>query len=82
MGGSVGSKGTDGQTSLRAAELGGRPVTPQRTREFLSRVRNMERIVLLVAPGRMGEQLVVGSSEVVGASAETTTAEDPKRIAR
>jgi len=48
MGGSVGLKGSDGQMWQRAVELGARPVTPERARRFLSRIRNAARIELLV----------------------------------
>lgn len=82
MGGSVGLKGTDGQMRHKAVELGATPVTPERARQFLTRIRNSDRIELLVAPGRMGEQCASGSPEVVGEAGEITTAEDTKRIAR
>lgn len=82
MGGSVGLKGTDGQLWKRAVELGAGPVTPERTREFLGRIRNRNRFDLLVAPGRMGELYAPKSSQVVGKTGEKTTAEDTKRIAR
>jgi predicted polyphosphate/ATP-dependent NAD kinase len=81
MGGSVGLKGTDGRMRQKAMDLGARPVTPARAREFLDRIRNRERIELLVAPGPMGESLVAGKAEVVGTTGESTTAEDTKRIA-
>jgi len=81
MGGSVGLKGTDGQMRLRAAELGATPVTPERTRQFLTRIPNTERIQLLVAPGPMGEQYAPGNP-VVGKTGKTSTAEDTRRIAR
>jgi len=82
MGGSVGLKGTDGQLWKRAVELGAGPVTPERTREFLGRIRNRNRFDLLVAPGRMGELYAPKRSQVVGKTGEKTTAEDTKRIAR
>lgn len=82
MGGSVGLKGTDGQMRHKAVELGATPVTPERARQFLTRIRNSDRIELLVAPGRMGEQYVSGSPEVVGEAGEITTADDTRRIAR
>lgn len=40
MGGSVGLKGTDGEMYRRAIELGAKPVTPKRTRDVLSHLRN------------------------------------------
>jgi predicted polyphosphate/ATP-dependent NAD kinase len=56
MGGNVGLKRTDGRMRQRAVEIGARPITPKRARQFLTRIRNTDRIELLVAPGRMGEQ--------------------------
>ncbi|MBN1835237.1 MAG: ATP-NAD kinase family protein [Spirochaetales bacterium] len=82
MGGSVGLKGTDGAMSRKALELGASPVTPVRAREFLGRLRNTDRIELLTAPGKMGAKWAGGSAVVVGATGETTTAEDTRRIAR
>ncbi len=54
MGGSVGLKGTDGDRHAKALELGAEPVSPARTREFLSHLTCIGEIRLLVAPGPMG----------------------------
>ncbi len=84
MGGSVGLKGTDGKTYQQALELGAKPVTPTRTREFLSHIRNKDSIELYVAPGKMGEEYVREFSisfTVVGTIGEDTSGEDTKRIA-
>ncbi len=84
MGGSVGLKGTDGKTYQKALELGAKPVTPTRTREFLSHIRNKDSIELCVAPGKMGEEYVRESGmsfTVVGTTGEATSGEDTKRIA-
>ena len=86
MGGSVGLKGTDGEMYQRALALGANPVTPVRTRDFLSHIKNSETIEWYVAPGRMGEMYVEQYSNIIGTSrsgvdVEATTGEDTKRIA-
>ena len=84
MGGSVGLKGTDGKTYQQALQLGARPVTPKRTREFLSHIKHADNIQLYVAPGKMGEEYVRESGisfTVVGVIGQTTSGEDTKRIA-
>jgi len=83
MGGSVGLKGTDGEMYKKALELGAKPVTPERTRDVLSHIRNRDRITLFVAPGKMGERHVEGtdmSYKVIGKVGRDTAAEDTKRI--
>jgi len=85
MGGSVGLKGTDGGIYKEAIEMGATPITPKRVKYFLSNIKNMENILLLVAPGKMGEVYVKNLGfrfEVIGDINENTTAEDTKRIAR
>ena len=84
MGGSVGLKGTDGKIYQKALQLGAKPVTPMRTREFLSHIKNKDRIELYVAPGKMGKEYIEDSGmscTVVGAIGEETSDEDSKRIA-
>ena len=84
MGGSVGLKGTDGKVYEKALELGAHPVTPARTNDLLAHIRTKDRIDLLVAPGKMGEEYIHGfdlSFAVVGKVAEDTSAEDTERIA-
>lgn len=84
MGGSVGLKGTDGETYKKALELGAQPVTPRRTKDCLSRIESKDDITLFVAPGRMGEKYVEAFNMpfmVIGAVGEETSAEDTKRIA-
>ena len=84
MGGSVGLKGTDGEMYRQALKLGAKPVTPQRTRELLSHIRNKDEVELLVAPGKMGEDYVKNSDisfTVIGKVGEETGAEETKRIA-
>jgi len=84
MGGSVGLKGTDGTMYHNALQLGAKPVTPPKTREFLAHIRNRDRIELCVAPGNMGEEYVKDSDmafTVVGSVGEDTSGEDTKRIA-
>lgn len=85
MGGSVGLKGTDGEMHARAVAMGARPVSPARTREFLSHLACADKIRLLVAPGVMGEDhaKAIGLDfEVVGRLDSQTTPEDSKSIAR
>jgi predicted polyphosphate/ATP-dependent NAD kinase len=84
MGGSVGLKGTDGTMYHNALQLGAKPVTPPKAREFLAHIRNRDRIELCVAPGKMGEEYVKDSGvsfTVVGSVGEDTSGEDTKRIA-
>jgi predicted polyphosphate/ATP-dependent NAD kinase len=85
MGGAVGLKGTDGDAYFEALELGAEPVTPERARQFLSGIRNREELIIVSAPGVMGEDFVERSKieyRVVGPpeSGEKTSAEDTKRI--
>ena len=85
MGGSVGLKGTDGDSYQRALAMGAEPVSPARTREFLSHIRCRDEIRLLVAPGAMGAdhaEAVGLDYEVVGELAAQPAAEDTRRIAR
>jgi predicted polyphosphate/ATP-dependent NAD kinase len=85
MGGSVGLKGTDGDMHQEALSLGAEPVTPTRTRDFLTHIRHKDDVSLLVAPGEMGEQHVerlVVLFEVIGEIGQETSAEDTKRIAQ
>ena len=85
MGGSVGLKGTDGEMHARALELGARPVSPARTREFLSHLCCRDEIRLLVAPGPMGadcaEEAGLGF-EIVGALSGQPGSGDTRTIAR
>ena len=84
MGGSVGLKGTDGETYKQALELGAKPVTPKRTKDCLSRIESKHDITLFVAPGKMGEEYVKAfdlSFTVIGAVGAETSAKDTKRIA-
>jgi predicted polyphosphate/ATP-dependent NAD kinase len=85
MGGAVGLKGTDGDAYFEALELGAEPVTPERAKVFLSSIGNREELIIISAPGVMGEDLVEESKieyRVVGSpdSGEKTSAEDTKRI--
>jgi predicted polyphosphate/ATP-dependent NAD kinase len=98
MGGSVGLKGTDGEgMAARATALGADPVTPARTRAFLTHLPATaspdRRIDWLAAPREMGavylsasdiEARVVGALDAQGAAAPTarTTAADTRRVAR
>ncbi len=85
MGGSVGLKGTDGDIFKKAIEMGATPITPSRVQNFLINIKNRDNILLIVAPGKMGEDYVKSNNfkfKVMGDIGENTTAEDTKRIAR
>jgi predicted polyphosphate/ATP-dependent NAD kinase len=85
MGGSVGLKGTDGNIYQKALKMGAKPTTPTRIIEVLSHIKQKEMIFMLVAPGKMGEDVIKGKSiefEVIGKIGEITTAEDTKRLAK
>ena len=84
MGGSVGLKGTDGKIYRQALQLGAKPVTPEKTREFLSHIRHRESIEFYVAPGRMGEDYVKDFRMpfvVVGTIGAESSDQDTRRIA-
>jgi len=83
MGGSVGLKGTDGETYKQALKLGAEPVTPKSTKELLSHIKNKDKINLVVAPQKMGEEYVKGfeiAFKVIGRVGEETSAKDTKKI--
>jgi predicted polyphosphate/ATP-dependent NAD kinase len=82
MGGSVGLKGTDGETYKKALKLGAKPTTPKRIEETLSLV-NRQDLYFIVAPGKMGEDFIKKFDfkyEVVSKIDEETKADDTKRI--
>ena len=84
MGGSVGLKGTDGEMHAKALELGAEPVSPARTREFLSHLSCRDEIRLLVAPGPMGADHAEAaglSFEIIGTLAGHSGSQDTKAIA-
>ncbi len=85
MGGPVGLKGTDGEMYKEAIRMGATPVTPIRANQLLSNVKNKDKIILLVAPGKMGAEIVRDLSikfKIIGDIGRETTAEDTKRIAK
>ncbi|MFW9902337.1 MAG: ATP-NAD kinase family protein, partial [Candidatus Thorarchaeota archaeon] len=85
MGGSVGLKGTDGDIYKEAIKMGATPVTPIRANELLSNVKNKDNITLLVAPGKMGADIVKDLGidyRIIGEIGKDTTKEDTKRIAK
>jgi predicted polyphosphate/ATP-dependent NAD kinase len=85
MGGSVGLKGTDGDIYKKAIEMGATPITPIRASELLSTMKNKHKIILLVAPGKMGANIVkeLGIKfKIIGEIGKQTTKEDTKRIAK
>lgn len=84
MGGSVGLKGTDGRMYRTAIELGAEPVTPARTRVFLSHLKHEDELFLLAAPGKMGGDVArdagINFATVSSLPGETTSADDTRRI--
>ncbi len=85
MGGSVGLKGTDGDIYKQALKMGAIPVAPSRTRQFFSNLKDEKGFYFLVAPGKMGEDLIKAHKykfEVVGEIGIETTSEDTIRIAK
>jgi predicted polyphosphate/ATP-dependent NAD kinase len=84
MGGSVGLKGTDGEMAERARDLGARPVTPDRTRDFLKHVATGGPLRWLAGPDAMGERWLREAGydcEIVGEISGRTGPEDTRRIA-
>jgi predicted polyphosphate/ATP-dependent NAD kinase len=85
MGGSVGLKGTDGEIIKEAIRLGATPVVPKRVEVFLNHLEQKNEIFMLVAPSKMGEDLIRNKEikyEVIGDISKNTSAEDTKRIAK
>jgi len=83
MGGAVGLKGTDGIATLKkAAEMGAKPLSPERAKTFLTELKpNQNAIELFTAPGEMGtnEALEVSfKPRVIGRIQKNTTADDTK----
>ena len=84
MGGSVGLKGTDGGMYRKAVELGAAPVTPNRSKRFLSSITRKSELLILAAPDEMGEKhaeecgvnYTVTNGKVQGISSP----EDTKRV--
>ena len=82
MGGSVGLKGTDGETVKEAIALGAEPTTPKRIEETLSLIQRKD-LYFLVAPGKMGEDYLKRFDfkfEVASKIGKDTNADDTKRI--
>lgn len=82
MGGSVGLKGTDGETVKVAIALGAEPTTPKRIEETLSLIQRKD-LYFLVAPGKMGEDYLKRFDfkyEVASKIGKDTNADDTKRI--
>ena len=85
MGGSVGLKGTDGDIYKQALKMGAIPVAPSRIMQFFSNLKDEKDFYFLVAPGKMGEDLIKIHKykfEVVGKIGIETTSEDTIRIAQ
>lgn len=84
MGGSVGLKGTDGDMYRKALAIGAQPVSPARTREFLSHLSRTDDMRLLVAPGPMGAdhaQATGAEFTVIGEIGNPPTPQDTRKIA-
>ncbi len=87
MGGSVGLKGTDGQTILeKAVALGSKPIAHTRAETFLAELEPMKKnLRLIVGAGDMGEEeaKVCGfECTIVGEKKNLTSAEDTKTTAQ
>jgi predicted polyphosphate/ATP-dependent NAD kinase len=85
MGGSVGLKGTDGEMYDRALDLGARPVSPERAREFLDHVARHDQIRWLVGPGSMGADCAASAGiefQVVGEIGRRPGPNDTRNIAQ
>lgn len=83
MGGSVGLKGTDGDCYRKALEMGARPVTPFRTRDFLNNLTKTDLFHFYTASGKMGEDILKDQGleyTVIGQIRVNTSAEDTKKI--
>ena len=81
MGGTVGLKGTDGTIYREAIKMGATPVAPIRASELLSNIKNKEKIILLVAPGKMGADIVRDIDiqfRIIGEIGKETTKENCK----
>ena len=87
MGGSVGLKGTDGSETLRrAVELGAKPKSSIRAKQFLIQlVKNNIPIELCVCAGSMGEDVArscgIQPQEIIGDRKPNTKREDTKILA-
>ena len=85
IGGRVGLKGSDGlETRRKALELGAVPFSPKRTVEALRELEGVDGFVFITYPGSMGEDEVREAGfvpEVIGVTAEETSAEDTKQAA-
>ena len=85
MGGSVGLKGTDGDIYKKALQMGAKPITPKRTISLIKNIKQKEKFSMLVAPGKMGADIVKDQGlyfEVIGEIGDETSAADTKRIAK
>lgn len=84
MGGSVGLKGTDGNTYKKAITLGAKPTTPEKIEKTLALVTRKD-LRFITAPGKMGEDYIKKFNfkyKAISNIAEQTNADDTKRIIR
>jgi predicted polyphosphate/ATP-dependent NAD kinase len=85
MGGSVGLKGTDGDLYKKAMKLGADYVAPKRVKDFLTNIRNKDKIQFLVAPGKMGANYFDTNEFnyiIIGEIKGDTSARDTRNIAK
>lgn len=84
MGGSVGLKGTDGQSLCAALKLGAQPVSPERAATFLSSFSGHDEVRWLAAPDQMGARHMQRAGidcEVLGTIGNPTSSDDTIRLA-
>lgn len=87
MGGSVGLKGTDGDSYFLALERGAKPIAPHRALAFLNSIRSSD-FEIVSAAGIMGEDIVKTSKhfdklvEIIGEAKSSTSRIDTVNIAR
>ena len=85
MGGSVGLKGTDGETYKKALKLGAKPVTPERISVLLNNLKNKTKMFFYTAPGKMGADFLKDKGiefQIIGEIGDLTSAKDTQRIAK
>ncbi|MBY9004184.1 MAG: ATP-NAD kinase family protein [Candidatus Lokiarchaeota archaeon] len=85
MGGTVGLKGTDGDLSKKAIEMGAKSTTPKLIDQFLSSIENKKEIYFIAAPDIMGESYIKNRGfnyKVIGQIGKETFPEDTKKIAK
>ncbi|MFX1521551.1 MAG: ATP-NAD kinase family protein [Promethearchaeota archaeon] len=87
MGGAVGLKGTDGKETLKKAiEMGAKPLSPERAKEFLNELKPVQNVIeVITPPSEMGayEALEIGfKPKIIGKITEKTTEDDTKNVVK